>query len=90
MRMSKTPASFPQAVPVRLATSWFPSPLRAQPYSLLVLQPRYFSSHIDGNVVLMMIPTTFWDLQSPSSQVTAAKAVLYQHLFSEFLSCAHT
>lgn len=66
MRMSKAPASFPQAVPVRLATSWFLSPLRAQLVSLLVLQHDTFLPIlmvIPVTVVLMMIPTTFWDLQ---------------------------
>lgn len=93
MRMSKAPARFPQAVPVRLATSWFLSPLRAQLVSLLVLLHDTFFPilmEILVTAVLMKIPTTFWDLQSPSTQVTAARAVLYQHLFSKFLYCAPT
>lgn len=49
MGMSKAPASSPQAAPVTLATSWFPSPLRAQLLSLLGPSVWYFSCHIDGN-----------------------------------------
>lgn len=41
------------------------------------------------SAVSMMIPTTLWDLQSPSSQVAALRAVLCLHLFQVSVLCSH-